>query len=43
MMEAVSVGVAMANASKRLKAVADMCCPSVREDGISRFCEEHLF
>ena len=34
-------GVAMANASPELKALADAVCPSVAEDGIWQYCAAH--
>ena len=41
MLETVGLGVAMANASDRLKAVADEVCGHVAEDGIYHYCLEH--
>ena len=41
MLEAVGTGVAMANASPELKALADAVCPSVAEDGIWQYCAAH--
>lgn len=41
MLKAAGCGVAMANASDKLKAVADEVCPSVCEDGIYHYCLEH--
>ena len=38
MLEAVGTGVAMENASERLKAVADEVCGHVAEDGIYHYC-----
>ena len=40
MLQAAGIGVAMGNATKDLKAVADAICPAVSEDGIYRFCKE---
>lgn len=40
MLQAVGHGVAMANASPDLKAVASAVCPAVSEDGMARYCEE---
>ena len=40
MLQTVGIGVAMGNASERLKAVADRICEPVSEDGIYRFCVE---
>ena len=34
MLEAVEIGVCMANGSPSLKKIADMVCPSVTEDGL---------
>lgn len=41
MLQAVGTGVAMANASQQLKAVADDICGHVAEDGIYHYCVEH--
>ena len=41
MLDAVGTGVAMANASPELKALADAVCPSVAEDGIWQYCTAH--
>ena len=41
MLEAVGTGVAMENASPRLKAVADDICGDVAQDGVYRYCAEH--
>lgn len=41
MLRAVGTGVAMANASAQLKAVADDACGHVAEDGIYHYCVEH--
>ena len=41
MLEAVGTGIAMENASPRLKAVADDVCGDVAEDGIYHYCIEH--
>lgn len=41
MLGAVGRGVAMGNASQRLKAAADAVCPPVTEDGIYRYCLDH--
>ena len=41
MLMAVGTGVAMANASAELKAVADVICGHVAEDGIYRYCLEN--
>ena len=41
MLEAVGTGVAMANGSDALKAIAAEVCPSVTEDGIYHYCVEH--
>lgn len=38
MLQAVGTGVAMANASEELKAVADEICGDVAEDGIYHYC-----
>lgn len=43
MLQAVGTGVAMGNASKELKAVADAICGDVTEDGIYHYCVEHGF
>ena len=41
MLQAVGTGVAMANASARLKAVADDVCGDVAEDGVYHYCRVH--
>lgn len=41
MLQAVGTGVAMENASQRLKAVADDFCGHVAEDGIYHYCIDH--
>jgi len=41
MLQAVGTGVAMGNATRQLKAVADRVCDSVSEDGIYHYCMEH--
>ena len=41
MLEAVGTGVAMENASYRLKAVADDICGHVAQDGVYHYCLEH--
>lgn len=41
MLQSVGTGVAMANGSNRLKAVADDVCGHVAEDGIYHYCLEH--
>lgn len=41
MLQAVGHGVAMANASQRLKAVADTVCGHVAQDGVYHYCLEH--
>lgn len=41
MLQAVGTGVAMGNATEKLKAVADEICSPVSEDGIYRYCTEH--
>ena len=41
MLEAVGTGVAMENASPRLKAVADDICGHVAEDGVYHYCAAH--
>ena len=41
MLQAVGTGVAMANASAQLKAVADDVCGDVAEDGIYHYCRAH--
>lgn len=41
MLQSVGTGVAMANGSERLKAVADDVCGHVAEDGIYYYCLEH--
>ncbi|MFR7638392.1 HAD family hydrolase [uncultured Allobaculum sp.] len=38
MLEAVGLGVAMANGSPSLKVIAEDICPSVEEDGIYQYC-----
>lgn len=40
MLRSVGTGVAMANASDDLKAVADEICKDVAEDGIYHYCLE---
>ena len=40
MLKAVGLGVAMANATEDLKAVADVICPSVKEEGVYQYCKE---
>ena len=40
MLKSVGMGVAMANGSERLKAVADVVCGDVAEDGIYYYCVE---
>ena len=40
MLEAVGIGVAMANASDELKNVADEICGDVSEDGVYHYCVE---
>ena len=40
MLQAVGTGVAMGNASQDLKAVADVVCKDVSEDGIYWYCKE---
>lgn len=40
MLESTGTGVAMANGSARLKAVADDVCASVSDDGIYHYCLE---
>lgn len=41
MLQTVGTGVAMGNASKDLKAVADVICKDVSEDGIYWYCKEN--
>ena len=41
MLEAVGTGVAMENASDRLKAIADDICGHVAQDGVYHYCMEH--
>ena len=41
MLEAVGTGVAMENASNRLKAIADDICGHVAHDGVFHYCVEH--
>lgn len=41
MLEAVGTGVAMENASPRLKAIADDVCGHVAQDGVYHYCKEH--
>ena len=41
MLEAVGTGIAMENASDRLKAVADDICGHVARDGVYHYCLEH--
>ena len=41
MLKSVGHGVAMANASDELKAIADDVCGDVAEDGIYYYCLEH--
>ena len=41
MLQAVGHGVAMANGSQRLKAVADDVCGHVAQDGVYHYCLEH--
>lgn len=41
MLQAVGTGIAMGNASQDVKAVADVICGSVREEGIYRYCKEN--
>ena len=41
MLEAVGTGVAMENASPRLKAIADDACGHVAQDGAYHYCKEH--
>ena len=41
MLEAVGTGVAMENASPRLKAIADDVCGHVAQDGAYHYCKEH--
>lgn len=41
MLEAVGTGIAMENASPRLKAIADDICGHVAQDGVYHYCLEH--
>ena len=41
MLQAAGTGIAMGNASKDLKAVADGVCANVENDGIYYYCMEH--
>lgn len=41
MLQSVGTGVAMANGSQQLRAVADAVCGDVAEDGIYEYCLEH--
>ena len=41
MLQAVGTGIAMQNASDRLKAVADEVCGEAAQDGVYRYCLEH--
>ena len=41
MLEAVGTGVAMENASDRLKAIADDICGYVAQDGVYHYCKKH--
>ena len=41
MLKSVGHGVAMANASEEVKAIADDVCGDVAEDGIYYYCLEH--
>lgn len=41
MLQTVGTGVAMANGSAQLKAIADEVCGSVKEDGIYQYCATH--
>lgn len=41
MFQAVGTGVAMENASEKLKAIATDYCGHVAEDGIYHYCVEH--
>lgn len=41
MLKEVGHAVAMGNASEELKAVADVVCGDVSEDGIYKYCKEH--
>ena len=41
MLQVVGTGVAMSNASPRLKIVADEVCGHVAEDGIYYYCRQH--
>lgn len=41
MLEEVGHAIAMGNASEELKAIADVICPDVSEDGIYRYCKEN--
>ncbi|HIR87077.1 MAG TPA: HAD hydrolase family protein, partial [Candidatus Limivicinus faecipullorum] len=40
MLQTVGTGIAMANASEQLKAVADKVCGHVAQDGIYHYCLE---
>ena len=40
MLQAVGTGVAMANASEQLKAVADAVCGDAAQDGVYHYCLE---
>ena len=42
MLEAVGVGVAMANSVPEVLAVADMVAPSNNEDGVAKIIEEYV-
>lgn len=41
MLQAVGLGIAMGNASEKLKAVADDICGNVENEGIYYYCKEH--
>lgn len=41
MLQAVGRGIAMGNASQRLKAIADDVCGNVAEDGVYHYCLDH--
>lgn len=41
MLQKVGIGVAMQNASKELKSIADDICDSVSNDGIYTYCKQH--
>lgn len=41
MLQTVGTGIAMGNASDKVKACADDVCPSVAEEGITCYCHEH--